>query len=201
MTRDAVLKALETLPIIEESQADVELWAGAILLAATITRFEQHPSRRTSGTNAALKQLDDIASQCDKLFRYICNINATTIDAIGDTMIDGRRQLAKIHGEIGKLGEISALAAKYMRSDPPANGKRGRPFDQRAFAITDIASRAYTALTAQPVKQPSTDWLSGTRTGPFKDFLALIFVAVDVNASPASRNKHYVPKMGKINSD
>jgi hypothetical protein len=200
-------KAIHDLPLKEGQEHHCAASARAIL--------DEHQTvlvllrlRKKSGTASTAKverDLKQIASRSTTLFRLLKKADRKTFEmwaAAGSD--DGIEQATQEWLQLKNLLEASAerassaaKAAKVVKDNLPANGKKGRPQNDLARNIVVIAANVYEQLTGdfayREVGRQSREPCSG-----FHRFLGRVFQALGIDSSPDAFNRWLQEELRKL---
>ena len=158
----------------------------------------RHPAAwKECSLNTAAKQLQNLKRSAKKLKADIEKMNQPTISALvksGFHTLDLEQQLSLFLGECDGPGTADA-AIKYIenwkiREPNLASFKSGAPKDKIALHITMILAEEYFRATGNSPSVSNKEHLinkhqTGNKSyGEFLDFVAAIFCAIGIKASP-----------------
>src|SRR5262249_28512004 len=164
--------------------------------------------RKKSGTASTAKverDLKQIASRSTTLFRLLKKADRKTFEMWAAAGCDDGVEQAKQEWlQLKRLLEASAerassaaKAAKPVKDNLPANGKKGRPQNDLARNIVVIAANVYEQLTGD-LAYREVDRQSGEPCSGFHRFLDRVFQALGINSSPDAFNRWLQEEFRKL---
>jgi hypothetical protein len=204
----------ETLRRLEKAIHDLQLKEGQEHQCAASARaiFDEHQTvavelrlRKKLGTASTAKverDLKQIASRSTTLFRLLKKADRKTFEMWAAVECDDGIEQAKQEWlQLKRLLEASAerasKAAKLVKDNSPANGKKRRPQNDLARNIVVIAANVYEQLTGDFASR-EVGRQSGEPCSGFHRFLGRVFQALGIDSSPDAFNRWLQEELRKL---
>jgi hypothetical protein len=193
---DKLKDALGRLPVPPEQRQHIHGCAQSLAIVAALFAIQDTPRARVGGSKKARAELELLVELAIDLNNHIQSLH-------GDTMAFIREQAAQITGDpprrladdpLQVADDLRRLATAADRAHTKVAGANEqlpgpRGWTHRAKAVTEKAARVYEWLTGRAVTISVRD---GEDHGPFLDFLAEVFYACKVRASPESQARAFL---------
>lgn len=170
----AAMRALEGGT--EKSPDKLDRWALMIELALAIAGAADLPRAKETTEERGRAELSELAVDALRLWTTLSSMH--------------RNALAGLEARIGQewlvtMESVAFLAAAAKAAaDGPLSGKatgKGRPTKQQATDVAKVCARAYRMVTS---KTATVSTLNNRASGPFLAFVAAVFQALGIKASP-----------------
>jgi len=194
---------LKSLPLLENRKDSLIDQANNLAGVAMFASLNHQPMSHRAGTRAAQRELEALAKAGYTLARQLSRMHNEAHVAVAAALGDETR-LIDFQYEVFRVTKAVYAARGKMQNAPKVvSALAGRPKKSEAAAITECAAASYEFLTG---KRPTTRSKVGTINkstqgpvpyGPFRDFLADIFAALDIKDTSAhAQAKAFVQKKG-----
>jgi hypothetical protein len=181
-----------TLPLVVSDQGILREQAEALALAAQLSKLNDRPMSRRAGTHQVMDELEALLKAGDDfavaLARMHINTYGTIVRELGDQI-----RFYNFIQEFDRIGAAIDASLSKLEHPEGARSRPGRPPAIMASEVTSYAAQIYKFLTGQ---EPTSRWreIAGAGTGkergpygPFLEFLARIFEALEIMASANSQ--------------
>jgi hypothetical protein len=180
LVRVRLEQILGTLPVLEDRRGDIEKYAEFLWVHAGLMAANDMPRANPTSTKQAERELQKLLKLITPLVLHIAAMHRTALDAMEEKGTPNRLALAN---SLIKLGDAAWRGQKRLRAQPVVK-RTGRPQKKRAVSVAARAADTYERLTG---KKATIIGRVGNAGGPFLDFLAAVFEACGIDASPEAQ--------------
>lgn len=191
MTSDPVMKILESLPVLTERSDRLKSEALRIEITATLAGLNDRPCRRKGGSKKAIQSLETLIPLLGKSINHFRDMPSEAHDALEHEVTRIQKVQSQTRGwrltanpniidmQMLSLAKIALAAVEELKGTDIT--RSSKPSKTAAWEVAKQAKYTYQTLTGKRATVATKD---GKAYGPFLDFVANIFRATGIKASP-----------------